>query len=111
MSNLHIVSVRENPAYTETAIRYFQKHWASEDSTTRQELLRRNQAIYAEYAAGARMEALAEKSPLQFSLQFDGLRFALSFLSELTDRGLSLAQWQARMPAACQSVRNISIPA
>ena len=57
------------------------------------------------------MEALAEKSPLQFSLQFDGLRFALSFLSELTDRGLSLAQWQARMPAACQSVRNISIPA
>ena len=32
MSNLHIVSVRENPAYTETAIRYFQKHWASEDS-------------------------------------------------------------------------------
>lgn len=61
MSNLHIVSVRENPAYTETAIRYFQKHWASEDTTTRQELLRRNQAIYAEYAAGARMEALAEK--------------------------------------------------
>lgn len=61
MSNLHIVSVRENPAYTETAIRYFQKHWASEDSTTRQELLRRNQAIYEEYASGVRMEELAEK--------------------------------------------------
>ena len=107
MSNLHIVSVREKPAYTEAAIRYFQKHWASEDSmmvyddcikhcvtaiaplpqwyllldgefiyiprvsdhkkdwcadtTTRQELLRRNQAIYEEYVSGVRMEALAEK--------------------------------------------------
>ena len=36
------------------------KDWGA-DTTTRQELLRRNQAIYAEYAAGARMEALAEK--------------------------------------------------
>jgi GNAT superfamily N-acetyltransferase len=30
--NLHIISVRENPHFTETAIAYFQKHWASEDS-------------------------------------------------------------------------------
>ena len=56
------------------------------------------------------MEALARKSPLQFGLQFDGLRFALSFLSELTDRGLSLAQWRARMPAACRSVRDVCVP-
>lgn len=32
MSAPHIISVRENPDYTETAIRYFQKRWASEDS-------------------------------------------------------------------------------
>ncbi len=29
---MKIISVRENPQYTQTAIEYFQKHWASEDS-------------------------------------------------------------------------------
>lgn len=29
---MHIVSVRETPAYTDIAIRYFQRHWAGEDS-------------------------------------------------------------------------------
>ncbi len=29
---MNLVSVRENPAYTDAAIAYFQKHWASEDS-------------------------------------------------------------------------------
>ena len=29
---MKIISVRENPAFVETAITYFQKHWASEDS-------------------------------------------------------------------------------
>ena len=31
--NLHLISVRESPAYADRAIRYFQSHWASEDST------------------------------------------------------------------------------
>ena len=29
---MKIISVRENPAFVETAITYFQKHWASENS-------------------------------------------------------------------------------
>lgn len=29
---MKIISVRENPAYMQTAITYFQQHWASEDS-------------------------------------------------------------------------------
>lgn len=29
---MHIISVRENPEYTDAAVAYFQKHWASEDS-------------------------------------------------------------------------------
>lgn len=29
---MNVISVRENPEYLETAITYFQKHWASEDS-------------------------------------------------------------------------------
>ena len=29
---MKIISVRENPAFVETAITYFQKHWANEDS-------------------------------------------------------------------------------
>ena len=29
---MKIISVRENPEFVETAIAYFQKHWASEDS-------------------------------------------------------------------------------
>ena len=29
---MNIISVRENPEYTDIAIAYFQKHWASQDS-------------------------------------------------------------------------------
>ena len=29
---MNVISVREHPEYLETAITYFQKHWASEDS-------------------------------------------------------------------------------
>ena len=78
------------------------------------EALAKRYNAHAQYLPGESavwMEALAQKSPLQFSLQFDGLRFVLSFLSELTDRGLSLDQWRSQMPAACRSVRDVFIPA
>ena len=78
-----------------------------------EELAKRYNA-HAQYLPGEPavwMEALAQKSPLQFSLQFDGLRFALTFLSALTDRGFTLGQWRSRMPAACRSVQDVSVPA
>ena len=56
------------------------------------------------------MGVMAETAPRQFQLQFDGLRFALAFLSCLTDRNLSLAQWRSRMPGVFRSQRYISLP-
>ncbi len=29
---MHVISVREHPEYCETAVAYFQKYWANEDS-------------------------------------------------------------------------------
>lgn len=69
------------------------------------------QALYLPGERARWMDALAEKSPLQFALQFDGLRFALSFLSELTDRGLTFAQWRSQMPEAYRSRREVQVPA
>ena len=68
-------------------------------------------ALYMPGEPAVWMGAVAEKSPLQFDLQFDGLQFALAFLSELTDRGLSLAQWRAQMPAAYRSTQDVPVPA
>ncbi len=70
-------------------------------------------SAHAQYLPGEAavwMGAVAEKSPLQFALQFDGLCFALAFISELTSRGLSLKQWRESMPTAYQSLKNIPVP-
>lgn len=68
-------------------------------------------ALYIPGEEAVWMNAAAERAPIQFNFACDGLRFALSFLSLLTDKGLSLKQWRKKMPAACRSVRRISIPA
>ena len=56
------------------------------------------------------MAEAAEKAPAQFAIHFDGLRFALAFLSLLTERGLSLEQWRRQMPTAYRSARAVQIP-
>ena len=53
---------------------------------------------------------LAEKAPRQFKLHTDGVYFALAMLSQLTERGLSLAQWRAHMPAAFRSQARVAAP-
>ena len=68
-------------------------------------------AVYLPGEDAAWMHALAGESPLQFQLQFDGLRFVLAFLSLLTEKGLSLDQWRRQMPAAWRSVRQVQVPA
>jgi hypothetical protein len=48
---------------------------------------------------------------LQFRLQFDGIRFALSFISLLCEKRLTLNHWRQQMPAVCRSVQDIQVPA
>ena len=53
---------------------------------------------------------LAEKAPRQFKLHTDGVYFALAMLSQLAERGLSLAQWRTHMPAAFRSQARVAAP-
>lgn len=78
------------------------------------EALAARYGAHALYLPGERavwMAALAEKAQKQLALWLDGARMALAFLSELCDRGLSLAQWRASMPAAFRSAREVPAPA
>lgn len=54
--------------------------------------------------------SMAEKAPLQFLIHTDGIAAALAFLSILTDRGESLAQWRSNIPKAYRSYRRVSLP-
>lgn len=67
-------------------------------------------ALYLSSERAAWMNTLAQNSPLQFRLHFDGLYFALCFLSLLTEKGLSLRQWRATLPSACCSHKQVFIP-
>jgi len=76
--------------------------------------LARSCGAQAEYLAGENalwMNALAEVAPLQFRLQFDGLRFALAFLSLLIKENLTLDLWRRMMPETFRSTRGIDVPA
>ena len=71
-------------------------------------------SVHAVYLPGEHalwMAETVEKEPAQFDLQFDGLRFALAFLSALTARGMSLEQWRLQMPTAYRSSREVQVPA
>ena len=68
------------------------------------------QTAYIAGEPAAWMGALAEKSPRQFAIQLDGIRFALRFLSRLTESGRSYDQWKLDMPAAFRSTRSLRVP-
>ena len=55
------------------------------------------------------MNALAERHPLQFELQFDGLALAMAALSLLTERGMTLDDWRRDMPQVHRRSRVVSI--
>ncbi len=68
----------------------------------------------AEYLSGEPalwMNALAERHPLQWLLQSDGISAALAALSALTAAGLSLSEWRQRMPAVSRSSRSVPVAA
>lgn len=76
-------------------------------------LLRRYEAR-AEYFVGAPnrwMNALAQRHSIQFELHFDGLILAMTALSLLTDRGISLDDWRRAMPEVHRRSRVVPIPA
>ena len=83
------------------------------DATRGVEALARRYAARVEYVPGERarwMNALAERSPLQLDLQFDGLMLAVTALSLLTKRGLRLSEWQQSMPEIHLRTRALSLP-
>ena len=68
-------------------------------------------AVYLPGEHALWMAEAADKAPMQFAIHFDGLRFALAFLSALTERGMSLEQWRQTMPTAYRSAREVHVPA
>ena len=65
-----------------------------------------------EYVSGnalAWMNALAERYPAQFELQFDGLRLALAALGALAEAGLTLEDWRRQMPAVSRQSRSVAV--
>lgn len=81
--------------------------------TRASEALARKYHAHLVYPSGenaAWMHAVAERAPEQFILQCDGIAFALSFLSLLTEKGLSLAQWRQELPGVYRSARMLRLP-
>ena len=67
----------------------------------------------AEYVAGEEalwLSALAQRRPLQFLLQTDGVAASLCALSALTASGLTLADWRRSMPTVPRRSRSVAIP-
>ena len=65
-----------------------------------------------EYVAGESAlwaNALAERFPGQFALQFDGLRAALAMLGALAEARLSLSDWRRDMPVISRHSRSVAV--
>lgn len=67
-------------------------------------------ATYVTGEPSAWANELAEQSPTQFVLQFDGIRAALSALSVLVSEGLTLAAWRQSMPHVYRRSRTVEVP-
>lgn len=84
------------------------------DSATRGiDALARRYDARAEYLAGEPamwMNALAQRAPFQFELHFDGLILAVTALSLLTERGMTLDDWRRAMPEVHRRSRAVAIP-
>ena len=68
-------------------------------------------AVYAAGEPAEWMNALADRHPEQFALAFDGIRMALSALSELTGAGMTLDAWRRSMPVVFRRSRSVDVPA
>ena len=71
---------------------------------------RRGAAV--EYVSGEGalwMNALAERYPRQFALQYDGIQAALAMLGALVEAGLSLRDWQRDMPSVSRRSRSVPV--
>lgn len=56
------------------------------------------------------MDLLADQSPLQFMLWFDGIRSSLCAMSLLAENGLTLENWRQTMPRIHRRSRIVDIP-
>ena len=66
-----------------------------------------------EYIAGERARwanALADRSPRQLELYCDGLLLAISAMSLLADKALTLAEWRQAMPEVHRRSRTLPLP-
>jgi len=57
------------------------------------------------------MNALAQRFPTQFELQWDGLQAALAMLSALVQAKLTLRDWLREMPTVSRRSRSVPVPA
>jgi len=68
------------------------------------------QTLYLSGEYARWMSTLADQSPLQFDLQFDGICAALYALSCLSEAGFSLSQWRAQVPSVYQQRTSVQVP-
>jgi len=74
----------------------------------------RDWAARVEYVSGEGalwMNALAQRFPTQFELQWDGLQAALAMLSALVQAKLTLRDWLREMPTVSRRSRSVPVPA
>ena len=97
-----------------TALEYGERELLLPVSATRAaEVLAQRYRARAVYVSGENSvwaNALADHSPFQFMLWFDGVRSSLCALSLLTENSLTLDEWRKSMPLVHRRSRTVSVP-